>query len=92
MFEHLVARHEDVFLQRLTFGSGKRRVFADRLAKSSEAKKSSTSAAVESTILQAGAAAGLALIQKEEEMKLQQASAKNLKHYSHACYPWRLEG
>ena len=35
-----------------------------------------TPQAVESTILQAGAAAGLALIQKEEEMKLQQASAK----------------
>jgi hypothetical protein len=42
----------------------------------SKAKKSSTSATVESTILQAGAAAGLALIQKEEEIKLQQTSAK----------------
>jgi small-conductance mechanosensitive channel len=32
--------------------------------------------AVDPQVLQAGAAAGLALIQKEEEMKLQQASAK----------------
>jgi hypothetical protein len=36
MFEHLVACHEGVFLQRQAFGSGKRRVFGDRLAKSLE--------------------------------------------------------
>jgi small-conductance mechanosensitive channel len=39
-------------------------------------KSAAGAEAVDPSILQAGAAAGLALIQKEEELKLQQASAK----------------